>query len=65
MPPEQLRISQKTHISVPASLAWSVLAFVVLVSVGGATMLQSIRSDLDFIKYRLTILEAFAGGPKP
>lgn len=62
---DPLQITQKTHITVPASLAWSVLAFVTVASVGAATMLQSIRSDLDFIKFRLTRLESIAGGPLP
>lgn len=65
-PQHEFRVTQSTHISVPASLAWSILLFVAVSSIGAATMLQSIRGDLDFIKFRLSVLESvYAGGVKP
>lgn len=55
------------NISLPLSLAWAVLAFVVSVTFGAASALRGIQDKLEHVEYRLTVLENLCcnGVPRP
>jgi hypothetical protein len=53
-------LNTKEHISLPLSLAWAVLAFVVTVSSGAAFALRGIQDKLEHIEFRLQRLEGQA-----